>query len=280
MKTYSLPPIPALRSYVKNIWVVENTGGLSVERMIPFGCVDLVYVEREYVTYQRQERSTFVQNELFLTGQVTAPYDFHYAAGAVLIGIGFYPHTAHLFTRIPSNELTDGVFPLHDLLTRHNWPEVEACTTMMDKIVALQTFVSRQIEGNATHNQRTAYVQYLLQELFSKKGPEAFSQARQELGISQRYAQLLFREYVGVSPGLYAKIIRFLEATMQPPKNGDSLSHFALDLGYYDQSHFIRDFKRFSGFTPRQYFRQPEKLIDQFTSNPTSSLLYNSIPAK
>ena len=145
---------------------------------------------------------------------------------------------------------------------------------------ALQSFVSRQIEGNATHDQRTAYVQYLLQELFSKKGPEAFSQARQELGISQRYAQLLFREYGGVSPSLYAKIIRFLEATMQPPKTGDSLTHFALDLGYYDQSHFIRDFKRFSGFTPRQYFRQPEKLIDQFTSNPTSSLLYNSIPAK
>ena len=199
MKTYSLPPIPALRPYVKNIWVVENTGGLSVERMIPFGCVDLVYVEQKWVTYQRHERSTFVQNELFLTGQVTAPYDFHYAAGAVLIGIGFYPHTAHLFTRIPSNELTDGVFPLHDLLAKNTLPEVEACTTIKDKIAVLQSFVAVQIQCHTTHDQRTAYFQYLLQELFSKKGPDAFSQARQALGISQRYAQLLFREYVGVS---------------------------------------------------------------------------------
>lgn len=45
MKIYSLFLIFVLCFYVKNIWVVENMGGLLIERMIFFGCVDLVYVE-------------------------------------------------------------------------------------------------------------------------------------------------------------------------------------------------------------------------------------------
>jgi AraC-like DNA-binding protein len=73
-------------------------------------------------------------------------------------------------------------------------------------------------------------------------------------GLSARHLQRLFRRYVGVSPKWVLKRLRIHDAVAslsggQP----SSAARLALDLGYYDQAHFIRDFRLVVGRSPAQY---------------------------
>ncbi|MFN8418981.1 MAG: helix-turn-helix domain-containing protein [Anaerolineae bacterium] len=74
------------------------------------------------------------------------------------------------------------------------------------------------------------------------------------LNISKRTLQRLFRQYVGVSPKWVIQHYRLHDAADQLA-NGESLdlSALALNLGYFDQAHFIKDFKAMVGSTPLEY---------------------------
>ncbi len=68
-------------------------------------------------------------------------------------------------------------------------------------------------------------------------------------GLSRRQFERKFRGCTGFTPGLYSRLLRFTRAMRSPARHGD-LTSLAYDLGYCDQSHFIREFKRFSGHNP------------------------------
>jgi len=72
--------------------------------------------------------------------------------------------------------------------------------------------------------------------------------------LSERQFERQFRKFSGFSPKLFSRIVRFQSALTQYGNNEKSLTEIALETGYYDQSHFIHDFKEFSGYHPKQYF--------------------------
>lgn len=72
--------------------------------------------------------------------------------------------------------------------------------------------------------------------------------------LSVRQFERKFKDYAGFSPKLYSRINRFQRTTKNFGGNILSLTDLAYDCGYYDQSHFIREFKEFSGYEPRRFF--------------------------
>lgn len=85
----------------------------------------------------------------------------------------------------------------------------------------------------------------------------------EKVGYSQKHFIDLFKKYVGVSPKSYLRIIRFQKVILEIEKNREiNWSTIAYDCGYYDQSHFINDFKKFSGFTPNEYLRKKNENLN------------------
>lgn len=281
INTYSLAPIPQLRGFIKNIWIVENGSSNIVEKMIPFGCMDLVYVENEQVSYQSKKEIQFIKNDIFITGQVTQPYDLDYSANAQIIGFGFYPHTAHFFIQDSVFQFTNNVcrigalFSYPDILER-----LREQTGIKNKVYFLEQLILSRIRKVKHKDKKHKYLTFLLKNMYKNKGQFDLSKLQNDLKISERYIQSLFKEYVGISPLLYSKVIRFLNAVDIYQKSKIPLTELAYNLGYYDQSHFIRDFKRFTGLSPKKYFNTLPYLIEQFTTNEQCSLLYNSIIEK
>ena len=73
----------------------------------------------------------------------------------------------------------------------------------------------------------------------------------------------MFKRHVGVTPKAYLKIMRFQKAITEIENSGKiSWTNISQDCGFYDQAHFINDFKLFSGFTPEQYLRQKSDLLN------------------
>jgi AraC-like DNA-binding protein len=78
--------------------------------------------------------------------------------------------------------------------------------------------------------------------------------------LSQKQFERKFKEHSGFMPKLYARIVRF-ETALSGYSRNRSLTEVGYESGYYDQSHFIHDFKKFSGHHPRSYFAAIPELV-------------------
>jgi len=75
-----------------------------------------------------------------------------------------------------------------------------------------------------------------------------------DLRISRRHLERVFKEHVGISPQKYQSILRF-EKSIEMIKKGENLIHLTFELDYTDQSHFIKEFKKYSSLTPSQFLK-------------------------
>lgn len=88
-------------------------------------------------------------------------------------------------------------------------------------------------------------------------------------GLARRQFERRFKECTGFPPALFVRMVRF-QRSYRMLENGEaaSLTEMAHACGYFDQSHFIRDFKRFSGMNPRTYFEKAPEKVDNFVRLP------------
>jgi transcriptional regulator GlxA family with amidase domain len=101
--------------------------------------------------------------------------------------------------------------------------------------------------------------------LFQMKGQISVVELAQRLGISKRNLERRFSQEIGLSPKQLAKTIR-LQALLKMlnQSQSKSLTELALECGYYDQAHFIKDFKEFTGLSPKQFYADNLKMSNLF----------------
>jgi len=97
-------------------------------------------------------------------------------------------------------------------------------------------------------------VEFAIGEMTQRPDGISIARMNEKIGYSQKHFTEMFKRTVGVTPKAYLKIMRFQKAV----RTIDAVDRvewdmIAQDCGFYDQAHFINDFKHFSGFTPEQY---------------------------
>jgi AraC-like DNA-binding protein len=90
-------------------------------------------------------------------------------------------------------------------------------------------------------------------ELRHQHLPGTMENMASRYGITARYMQQLFVHYTGLTPKIYSQINRFQKSLQLVTEGDASLTSIAYECGYADQSHFIREFKTFTGYTPSRY---------------------------
>jgi AraC-like DNA-binding protein len=100
------------------------------------------------------------------------------------------------------------------------------------------------------------FVEFAVSKILHSPHQTTIHQLSSKVGYSQKHLIKIFREHVGLTPKAFLKVIRFQKAIAEIEKNRKAnWAAVAYECGYYDQAHFINDFKNFSGFTPNQYLR-------------------------
>lgn len=255
MRSIEFTPSRWLQPYVQLIWCLElNAPGDfgPPERIAPDGIVELVFHYRQPMAvrfagadYASQPRSSLVvQTRRYLDVCPWGP--------AGLLSVRFRPWGACHFLKAPLAALADQVVPAEEIWGQAvgELEEQLAATTHTRRRVALvERFLLRRLceEGRPD-------VEPLVRAVWKKQGHARVAQLCGELGLTERTLERTFAAALGMPPRSYLRLSRFLRAcsTLRRRRFG-TLTEVAHDCGYYDQAHFIGDFKDFSGLTPAEF---------------------------
>jgi AraC-like DNA-binding protein len=259
-----LPPV-ALRDYVRFFWVLDNdadSDGLKTFRTIADGSPGLIF--------QHCPQGSLFQfgkklAPVFLYGQSTCSTDISAPANLKTIGIYFYPHALRSIFNLNASELTNTCIDITCLEggVKQLTDDLLNASSTCKCIEILSCFLQNQIcsERLARHSAVLGAVARIKKSGGSISMPEI----RTMTGFSERDIERKFRDIVGLSPLQYSRICRFQSSLDQLRTNRfEKLSDLAFNNDYADQSHFIRDFKQFSGLLPNYFQRSTKELIENF----------------
>ena len=130
--------------------------------------------------------------------------------------------------------------------------EVLSAATNDERIKLIETFLIDKLNTpEATDRISKASVEILL----SNNGQVSIDELAEELNINRRQLERKFSSAIGLSPKQLSKVIR-LQSTLKmlEQKKFSSLTSLAYENGYYDQAHFIKDFREFTGVSPKEFY--------------------------
>ena len=172
-----------------------------------------------------------------------------------MIGAYFRAGGLPAFTSIPVHELTNRAIPAEDVLGRA-MADVAVRLAEANESERIDVLESLLIErlGERCFPNTTVHVSGLAASIEQSAGQVTIVQLAHEAGISRQHLTRLFRERVGVTPKLYGRLARFQSGlACAGSGQAEDGAQAALALGYADQSHWIAEFKEFSGYTPHSF---------------------------
>lgn len=248
------PPL-YLKNYVRYFWTLEDksAGDSKTFRIIADGCPGFLFNQSEKsVIYQNNSK---LLPAFFLYGQATRHSELNLTGESSIIGACFYPNALKLIFGLDANELTDSCIDLNFAADKKdlNLPEKRAeKNSLHKKVEMIADYLASQIRKNNPSEDRV--VQTALAQIIEANGNLSLAELRRDLGLSERSLERKFKQNVGIPPKLFSRIWRFQSSLEQLRKNDNlKLSDIAYDNEYADQSHFIRAFREFAGFSPNQF---------------------------
>jgi AraC-like DNA-binding protein len=123
------------------------------------------------------------------------------------------------------------------------------------RIAVAEAFLLQQLAGRSTA--ADSLVMAALQKIHQHQGNLSIKQLTASLYSSPDAFEKHFRKVVGTTPKQFASLVR-MQSVIQHRSLLPGLTSLALDAGYFDQSHFNKAFKQFTGLTPSDFFKQPQ----------------------
>lgn len=173
-----------------------------------------------------------------------------------VFGIKFRPGGFHPFLMSPVSGLTDRVLGLRDVFGTEGEVYEEAILALEDEGEMVDTAEAFLRERSPERDENVEAVNRIVDRIAADRGITKVVDAANSLHLSKRTLQRLFERYVGVGPKWVIRRYRLHEAADRLAANEPvDLPAMARELGYFDQAHFIKDFKMIVGVSPREYAR-------------------------
>ncbi|WP_028102700.1 AraC family transcriptional regulator [Pseudoduganella violaceinigra] len=265
MKYQEFPPPPGLAGLVDCLWLAEAPAATALapvtHRVLPDNCTDILWQD---------------SGAAFFVGMMSTWCDVPAARPVRTVAVRFRPGAASLFLGpLPLAGLADQRADLDQLWGRAAaarlgdalWSvarnDAERLTLLAEALYARLAVAppgARAANALAARAAAAAPAGQALAlravaALEASGGAVRIDALAAALGVSRQYLAAQFRDHVGLSPKLFARICRFRGAraaalAASPGQQGRDWAALALDSGYFDQSHLIRDFHDFTGASP------------------------------
>lgn len=256
-------PCAALQPYVRYIYELRSRSGFRT-LTFPLGSPQIIFHRQTPLFIPELNRR---QAAFTISGQVNFPAHVCTDGDTEMLVAVFQPYSAGMFIGTPPSELYNLEISGHDIGNRE-----------LDELAARIT----DCADNALNAR--AIEHYLLGRLHDAPSPSGLArigaatrrmmehpattvtQLADAACLSRRHFGRLFSSHVGMSPKEYARVVRFQKSLWLMQNGRGAGAAMAYDCGYADQSHFIREFKAFSGHTPDRLRECCRPYSDLFTA--------------
>jgi methylphosphotriester-DNA--protein-cysteine methyltransferase len=246
------PPSKSLQSFVIGYLEADSRGSSksTSHKLFPNGYPGIFFNFGNLGKLSIKEE--FKTPEVSIFGQIDQCFEAIHWPGSYSIGVLLHPTILAKFLREDmaafTNKAFDGNLIHRDLKMLHE--QLEKLTKVEMKVEVLNHFFKRAF----LNLEQMVTVADAALRLIRQTEFHSIKKLTSDLGFSERYIESQFRKYVGLSPKTYSLIVRFKRIEQQLRiKTSAQWNMLGFTHEYYDQNHFIKDFKRFTGHTPSNY---------------------------
>lgn len=261
-----LTPHKLLQPFIYKMWVLEGTfraAASDLMRMSPNGTVKLILMYKGGLKGANDTMTRgFPESNLIVIGQMTNSTIVDTLGDTGSIGIEFYPWIFRLFN-FPLSDLTNRYFSGDEIFgpVGNRLQSQIADTSLIEgKIALIENFLLQRLYSSRGED---TTMDYALRQIVSKHGLLTIKDLYTDIGFSKRHFDRKFKIYAGISPKELATIRRF-HTVYQRGWQVDFKQIQELKEYYYDQSHFVKEFRKYTGTSPTTYFRQTGRFAKVF----------------
>lgn len=245
-------PCAILKPYIKNYLVIESNNGV-VNRVLPDTSLVMAFRYKGVVNYTAEGTQTAAVSTI--SGLRRSSRLINYSQQSAALLVIFKEAGASVFFKLPLHELFEDSVPLDNFVSRQKLSEIEeqlpAAQNNAERINLVEHFLYSYI--NIAREDKLVLA--AIEKMHAAKGFCKIKHLANSLHISHDAFEKRFRKTTGASPKHFSSIIRLRNViTADKQQNFTSIAY---EAGYFDQAHFNKDFRLFTGQTPSDFFKSP-----------------------
>ncbi len=251
-------PSGILSHFISYYWTLEaeDYEGTVCERVVPTGNIQLMFhYHNSFLMKRNTDRLTCSQPQAFLSGISSTYVDVSTRGRSGLVAVVFFPLGACNFFEFSLDEIRDQNVNLESICSteiKDIEDQLSGAEDNLQRINIIERFLLKRL--SPVNRYDTALVNEGVNIINQHKGLISADNLSRRLSVTGRSLERKFTMYIGETPKQYAKIVRFQHVLTDMNRISEcNFTRLAIDHGYFDQSHFIKDFKSFTGYTPREY---------------------------
>jgi AraC-like DNA-binding protein len=237
-----------------------------IDRLLPDGNVEIIIdlLDRPQFIYDNESLAEIQAcRRVWASGLRSKPITIPSGKNTEMLIISFKKGMAFPFFNMPMNELVDTVVDA-DLIWGQDFAELRelilGAQEVVDKFLCVENFLLNKYRAKLISN---SCVDFALKTIINHPYQLSLASLNQQIGYSQKHFISLFTKQVGIPPKQFLKIMRFQKIIHEIEQYDEiDWSAISLNCGFYDQAHFVNDFKIFSGFRPTDYLHRKQDMLN------------------
>lgn len=260
-------PTKKLDKYIECYWVLKDSAPdnqIVQQRLVPGGRAEIIFTNSVFWWFGANKLNKPIRySKSFLLGQRTSAMYIGLAGNYHFIGIRFKHGCQSLFKISPANNYTNKLTHLNDLYGTSG--KMLSKTVLSSKnidttIQYIEKWILSNLTGTSDDWQQ---VQHFIDKITSdnfKNTP--IQKLSKQYGWQYKKIERTFLKHTGYTPKNFMKLIRFKKVLEEKNVASQSLTEKAYTFGFYDQSHFIREFYNYVGDKPSAFYKKPSVLTN------------------
>ena len=265
MDYQTFEPHSDLKSIVSCYWTLEvpKQAKPQKQRIVPDGCIEMAFILGNDIKRYTSDDDYILQPRAMVLGQTIEPFYIEPTGYVNTFAIRFYPYGFANFVTEPIKNLANKETPIGQLFEEKKAREleekiIEAKDTKL-RIEIIESFLLERLNEKSTVEN---IVKTTVDALLSTNGNAQIKTILKDDLSKRRLLERKFAKEIGVSPKQLGKLIRLQSALkMLLNKETENLTNIAYQSDYYDQAHFIKDFKEFTGTSPREFLGNENMIL-------------------
>jgi AraC-like DNA-binding protein len=263
MKPQIFEPSSELADFVKCYWNLEGDKENTPLKntIVPDGTMKLIFHYADTYKHHPNNGKSMVLPKCFLIGQLTQPYVVEPLGITGSFVVRFHPNGFLPFTTIPIKQMENTAIPL-DKLFGYEGTEIGdnilSAKDTSERINLIEKYLLKRLNDKRTID---FLVKSTIDTILQANGKFSVSEFSKKMNINRRQLTRKISSAIGLSPKQLSKTIRIQNALrILLAEEVTSLTDLAYENEYYDQAHFIREFKEFTGITPKDFYGDDLKM--------------------